>query len=201
MNTKKQTIINKSVELFNKEGVAHVTVRRICDAVCMSPGNFTYHFKNMNVLIQAIHEQMVASMDPFYQSTNKALFESLQNILQNAYQLQMNYAFFFLESGYIEHKYREVAKKHQQLMQKRFKQVNKIVGQLVKANILKQSSNGFSYEALMQSIWLLFPAAIKAEMNNTIVKNHQLAVSLAWNMLLPQLTAKGLRAYQKIYKK
>lgn len=44
-NNLRDKILETSIELFNKNGYAYVTLRDISDALNISPGNLTYHFK------------------------------------------------------------------------------------------------------------------------------------------------------------
>lgn len=57
MNTKDR-ILEKSLELFNNQGVHNVGVRDIARALEMSPGNMSYHFPKKEDVILALMEKM-----------------------------------------------------------------------------------------------------------------------------------------------
>ncbi|AEE51028.1 MAG TPA: TetR/AcrR family transcriptional regulator [Haliscomenobacter sp.] len=57
MNTKDK-ILEKSIELFNNQGVHNVGVRDVARALEMSPGNVSYHFPKKEDLILALMEKM-----------------------------------------------------------------------------------------------------------------------------------------------
>lgn len=57
MNTKDK-ILEKSLELFNNQGVHNVGVRDIARTLEMSPGNMSYHFPKKEDVILALMEKM-----------------------------------------------------------------------------------------------------------------------------------------------
>lgn len=50
MSTLRESILETSIQLFNKNGYAAVTMRDIAGALNISPGNLTYHFKKKTIL-------------------------------------------------------------------------------------------------------------------------------------------------------
>ena len=56
----KDKILEKSLELFNNQGVHNVGVRDIARALEMSPGNMSYHFPKKEDVILALMEKMSA---------------------------------------------------------------------------------------------------------------------------------------------
>lgn len=56
--TTKDRILEKSIELFNNQGVHNVGVRDIARALEMSPGNMSYHFPKKEDVILALMEKM-----------------------------------------------------------------------------------------------------------------------------------------------
>lgn len=54
----KDKILEKSVELFNSQGVNSVGVREIARALEISPGNMSYHFPKKEDIILALMEKM-----------------------------------------------------------------------------------------------------------------------------------------------
>lgn len=54
----KERILEKSIELFNNQGVNNVGVRDVARALEISPGNLSYHFPKKEDLILALMEKM-----------------------------------------------------------------------------------------------------------------------------------------------
>ena len=54
----KDKILDKSLELFNNQGVHNVGVRDVARALEMSPGNMSYHFPKKEDVILALMEKM-----------------------------------------------------------------------------------------------------------------------------------------------
>ena len=56
--SKKQQIIDHAVSLFNQKGYAAVTLFELANELSMSRGNLTYHFKDKEMLLGVIAQQM-----------------------------------------------------------------------------------------------------------------------------------------------
>ena len=55
-------ILQVALRQFNKRGTDRVTVRSIADELGISPGNFHYHFKNTDAIIQELYLQLAGEM-------------------------------------------------------------------------------------------------------------------------------------------
>ena len=55
----KEKILKKSKELFNEQGVAAVSIRQISRNLNISHSNLIYHFKNKNILLSSLHQQIL----------------------------------------------------------------------------------------------------------------------------------------------
>ena len=56
--SKKQHIIDGAIALFNQKGYAAVTLFELAKELNMSRGNLTYHFKDKDILLSTIAQQM-----------------------------------------------------------------------------------------------------------------------------------------------
>ena len=78
--SKKQLIIDKAVSLFNDKGYAAVSLFELANELSMSRGNLTYHFKDKDLLLGVIAQQM---WDQIEQEKSKSRqlpsFENLQS--------------------------------------------------------------------------------------------------------------------------
>ncbi|MEO0732721.1 MAG: TetR/AcrR family transcriptional regulator [Bacteroidota bacterium] len=56
-------ILTASLALLNERGLASVSQRDISEAIGISPGNLTYHFKKKADIIEALYHQLVAKTE------------------------------------------------------------------------------------------------------------------------------------------
>ena len=59
----KERILQKSLELFNNQGVEKVTTSLIAKELGISLGNLHYHFPNRDALIRALIDVFLADME------------------------------------------------------------------------------------------------------------------------------------------
>lgn len=201
MTNTKQRILCTAIELFNKHSMVEVSVRHIADAIPISPGNLTYHFPNLDALLTAIHQQMVASMDQYYTPTGAPSVQALHQLLMAAYTMQSSYRFFFTNLASLSKRYPNIAKQHETIRIKRLAQTTALINSLVERGLLKQEVSLFHYSDLVTTIWLVYPAAIEQQLKKLAKSEFPLPVRLAWNMLTPHLTEKGMNAYNSLMNK
>ncbi len=60
----KNEILETGMRLFRKQGYANVSMRNIADALGMSVGNLTYHFKKKEELIESVIYAQLESFEP-----------------------------------------------------------------------------------------------------------------------------------------
>ncbi|MEL6671036.1 MAG: TetR/AcrR family transcriptional regulator [Bacteroidota bacterium] len=91
-------ILDQARRLFNERGLEKVTVRDICDALEISPGNFTYYFKGKTLVVWELYEQMMleiyalAGAIPLDHSSVRYFLEAHKGI----FFVQEKYRFFYL---------------------------------------------------------------------------------------------------------
>ncbi|MEM6805079.1 MAG: TetR/AcrR family transcriptional regulator [Bacteroidota bacterium] len=112
----KDKILQIALQLFNEQGFRTVTVENICEKLGISKGNFNYHFRKKERLIELLYDSMVAEVNelvsaiPFedakvsyFLQTHKALFH-----------IQAKYRFFFLNFFEILNHYPVIKEKYLQ---------------------------------------------------------------------------------------
>jgi AcrR family transcriptional regulator len=63
MVTTKDRILAEALRQLNQEGIGSVSIRSIAGALEMSAGNLTYHFKNIDAIIQQLYLNLVAEVN------------------------------------------------------------------------------------------------------------------------------------------
>lgn len=93
----KNRILATAIRLFNQDGVNGVSIRNIAQEVGISPGNFSYHFKNKQVLIRYFYhntyQEIHHKIDQVLQQES-GLFR-LNRVLEEIFAFTEKYRFFF----------------------------------------------------------------------------------------------------------
>ena len=63
MSKTKERIKSIAKKLFNEQGIADITMRKIALAAGMSVGNLNYHFKKREEVLEALYFEMVEVFD------------------------------------------------------------------------------------------------------------------------------------------
>jgi len=100
----KKTILNRSLELFNRLGVSEVSIRQIASEMGISHSNLIYHYKTKQDIIEALHEQLLQRAIDLNTPTRseevdfiKSLFESSKN----GFEILYDYRFLMIDLVYI----------------------------------------------------------------------------------------------------
>ena len=59
----KERILEAALRQFNDIGTDQATVRSIAEEVGISHGNLCYHYKNTDVLIEALYDRLVEELE------------------------------------------------------------------------------------------------------------------------------------------
>jgi AcrR family transcriptional regulator len=84
---KKQYIIRESIKIFNERSFDGVTLHELAILLNMSRGNLAYHYKDKDVLLKAIVEEMRNKIENDRNSSRQfPSFENLHNEVQLYYK-------------------------------------------------------------------------------------------------------------------
>jgi AcrR family transcriptional regulator len=88
----KESIINKAIEVFNKNGLEYFGIRALAKELNIKAGNITYHFPTKNHLIAEIANRCTASSTGilnFQQGMNCYVFlQMVHQLFQSQYQFR-----------------------------------------------------------------------------------------------------------------
>ena len=90
-------ILDVSLTLFNERGTANVTTNHIAEALCMSPGNLYYHFRNKAEIVRELFARiMLCWADNYALPQDKALtLKTIDVMAAGNFEIQWRYRFFF----------------------------------------------------------------------------------------------------------
>lgn len=201
MRDTRQEIIRQSVHLFNARGFFKVTIKEIAEAMGISPGNLTYHFKKKENLLEAIQTELLKEAEgiivPRDQELNLAHF---QEMFEKFFEVQQTYRFFFCEIIYLLEEYPEITRAYKETTSARFSDARKLVDYYINTGRLKPESQGRDYDDLVHSLWMVntfwtLGTALAGDFGSGRFADP---IPSLWNMLLPYLTEKGMAEYHSL---
>jgi len=196
INTK-QKIIDCAIKLFTKHGFGAVTLFEIAGELNISRGNLTYHFKDKEVLLGAISEQM---WDKITKERNKSRqlpsFENLHNEVQLYQKIQKQYAFFFNDNHVMKHPL--LKKKFRDMIGKTVHANKAAIAFAIAAGNMKPEPFKGVYHNIALNTWMiaffwLTQKSIRGE------KKSEDAEAIIWSLLIPHFTEKGIKAFKAFF--
>ena len=202
MNTTKQKILLKSLELFNRDGVTNVSLRSIADNLEISIGNLQYHFKKRENIIETLYFQLVDEINNAIYIKNDNLLESFFNISTTTFSILYNYHFFLLDFVFIVRNNKKIKNHYSKLSLQREEQFLKIAdilknNGLFREEILKgEYHHLFKRTEVISNFWFSSILIQADNLSRKAIQDYSLMVSQS---IYPYLTEKGKAQYVIIF--
>lgn len=150
----KKKIIQKAIELFNERGFFDVRMRDISDALEVSVGSLTYHFRSKEALMESIYRYMLKTLEEL--GISGRLFQKKGEELEAA-AVYMGYMqqfrFFFQDTLDIIRTYPEIGRRHRQQVAEEINIIkNLLYMQVGKGALVAEPVPGI-YDTLAEMIW------------------------------------------------
>jgi AcrR family transcriptional regulator len=149
-----QRLLAVSAELFNRYGVEAVSVGQIAEAMKISPGNLTYHFKKKSDLIakhvDAFEHSLQRKVDSFPVISNPKNFSKAYLEL---IELVFGYRFLFIGANYLIQNDLVKTVRYAKLINDTKKRFARQIDRLVSAGYMKPVRPPYSVAMLVDSIW------------------------------------------------
>lgn len=197
----KDKILAVALQLFNRDGIREVTMRKIALELGMSHGNLNYHFKTKGELISTLYFQLVAQMDQ--EMKQVTVQQPILSLMYKSSLLQMSILYeyrFILRDFYKVLEADEQLKTHYvQLQEVRKQQYLLLFNNLVLEGLIRKEELENEYERLYQRMnilgdnWVNASELFYSERSNVVVYYHQ----LLFELIYPYLTEKGKREYRE----
>jgi AcrR family transcriptional regulator len=205
--TTKQRILNTSLQLFNQQGIDMVTVRHIAKELGMSHGNLCYHFPNTDIIIEKLYEQLIEELNEvlanptLLQALNLKMFYDLTSfIFEKLYKykfLMQDFVSIMRRNPNLKQKHRDLVSSRRMLFQMGIEAAIQV--ELFKTDIIEgQYENYFEQLFIISDFWLS-----SAEILYEGTEENKLGkyINIAFTLIVPYLTEKGLTEYQEILTK
>lgn len=202
----KEKILHTARDLFNEKGLESTSAKNIAATLKISDGNLRYHFRTKEDLVYALYMQLV---EAFNQQLMQ--FEAQKFTLKQVYQsltfvYSRLYAYRFLMADFVAimRKYPKIQEHYRSLTQTRKQQFAQFTEVLTQEGIFKNDIPASQYAHMTEQLSLLSDAWIgHAEVLYEGDEQQKLKhyIMLAFSMLVPYLTTKGMYEYIDIVSK
>ncbi len=199
MSSTRIKIVESSILLFNKKGLANVRLQDIAEYNNISPGNLTYHFKTKKDLMEYIIYYMIRKLVEIEATQRESLKQmSLYNILRNNLVFLFNYRFFFrdiLEIINLVPNAKSV-----------FKDVNKLnekfsieyINISIKNGYMKKEAFDGQYKTFAKNNWAIVSSSLTTwEVLDDSKNKYRKIFDEIMGHFYPYLTKKGVDRYNK----
>lgn len=153
-NATKEKIITSAIDLFNRKGVADVTLRDIADKAGISIGNLAYHFKNKDAIILELYRQMEEERNALLSKVQFIpSFENIHEQVVSILELSLKYKFFYVSTLYIVRSYPFIAKLHREYINSHIAYIKAMLDYSVGVGNLHPETVPGYYQRLSEVVW------------------------------------------------
>jgi hypothetical protein len=197
-----EKIRNQALILFNDKGVDQVSSLEISQALKISYGNLTYHYKKKDDIVLALYSQMQQELNTAINRLVQCIFEETfyLKLVNEIFEIIWDYRFIYLNINSLMNQFEFIAESEKSYSATRIKILNRAKKYLIQEGYLKPEANN-NYESLIQNLNMILYGWItdaKLFYEGDEAKKIEVYVSLFYNVALTHITEKGRKRYQKI---
>ncbi len=192
MKTKDKILI-AGKKLFNLNGFGATTLYQIAQEIGISRGNLTYYFKNKEVFLEEIVQEMWAKYKAKMSETQYPSWENTNNATKAFHELQEAYSFIFFDKQVME--YPPVKKQIERIYADDLKRQMSIISFSIQIGNMREEIIPGTYYNLCRSLWMLSFFWLMSDIYQDIRKETSWD-KIAWSLILPHFTEKGLIAFK-----
>jgi AcrR family transcriptional regulator len=184
----RQEILQKAKELFNESGYNNVSTRDISEALGISKGNLTYHFKKKEDIMEAI------LLEPSYTSPPKApttLIE-MDAFFLNIQQTVHENAFYFWHHAQLAQLSPKIQELQHNVYRSNVEKFKQALQTLYDNGIIRQEIFSNEYSHIIDTILLSMIYWIPFCRLKQVKSSDGTFQQQAWSILYPLLTNKGI---------
>ncbi len=150
----RETILQTSLDLFNRHGFSSVSLRQIAAAIGISHGNLCYHFKNKEKILLALFQGLARHMEATYEVKDSGL-TTLRAILSGFSRCHLEYRFFFLDITGLLERHPLLKKSFLKIQKARLEQIRGLCSGLVALGSLVSEPLPGLYDRLVECAWFV----------------------------------------------
>lgn len=192
--TTKNVILEKAIELFNKNGYTNVSMRNIADAADKSVGNITYHYKKKTDLICAIVNLQYEDLKSLELNSDVDI-RGFNEQLKLMISFQKKYYFYFSNMIELRKSYHEIMDFQHKVKKEFILYFTEVIKNFEARGIFRVFTNKGLYEYLAKGIVLIMMSWVQqSELEDS--EMHEELFSIVWSILYSNLSEKGLCLFQ-----
>lgn len=197
-----QTLIDKSLIVFNEHGYHHTDMDLLMERLQIRPSDFKKEFTDFEDLITKIFYSLCTESDAASAEIDKTStsLELLYSSISTSFQIQFKYRFFFIDLGSIINNHEPIKDRYFELISLRKAQLIHLFTLLHQEKVFVGENFTGSYENLANQMIMLsdyWPTHNQIIFGKEIF-HYQYYSKLVFAMVLPFLTKQGLKSYKKI---
>lgn len=131
----KDRILIKSLEMFNRLGVASTSTNHIAKELGISPGNLYFHYENKEEIVRELFAKMCTDTYLVWEINRSAVKPNLEALLLANFDVYWRYRFFHREMYHL--------RRHDQKLSLLWKKHLKKVNRIMKATYLSWVKHGW----------------------------------------------------------
>lgn len=194
-----ERIIEAAVRLFNADGITRVSLRGIAEEIGISHGNLAYHYANKGEILDEIYSRMAREMDDAVYPSSDVSLRHYHALLRRISAFHDRYRFFYLDMLEIARQYPRVIRRYRKTIALRFEQYDRMMSHLVANGLVRPEPVPGLYRSLFHSIWVM--STFWLQHKRILGEGHPVIgdaddIRHVWEIMMPHLTAKGLRAFR-----
>lgn len=154
MNKTKQKILNKALEIYNRDGVSNVSIRQLSKDVGMSHSNLIYHFSTQEEIILGLHELLLQKAIELNNGLvqNESPLKSLYSTTITGFTIVYDFRFFFHELQYICKTFPKVKEVLRQVEKVRYMMYKKAIGDMIASDLIRSEEFDGEFDDLIVRI-------------------------------------------------
>lgn len=187
----KNKILRTELKLFNSKGTNKVSTNQIAEAAAISKGNLHYHYRNKEMIIQQIFDDMVKDVALGDQGNEPATLTRLQEELELLLLRQWKYRFFHRERLSLLQMDPVLKKKYQAYKTQRWTAIESFMYGMEDRGLLKPSANRKTIPALIKTCWIIYDYWLSfLDVNEVAVNKENIreGVELIFQVIRPHLS-------------
>ena len=197
-----EKITRNALMLFNEKGVDQVSSLEISQALNISYGNLTYHYKKKDDIVLALYTQMQDELNTAINHLVQRIFEETfyLKLVNEIFEIIWDYRFIYLNINSLMNQFTFICESEKSYSATRIKILNRAKKYLIQEGYLKEEVNN-NYESLIQNLnMILYGWITDAKLFHEGDESQKIEVyvSLFYNVALTHVTEKGLKRYQQI---
>ena len=199
---KKEQIVAKAVSLFNERGVGKVSIRDIAGELSMSSGNFAYHFKNKEALIEYFYARMYDEVEIETQLRDEEGFSAFNEILRQITEFMNRYSFFYTDIVDIFRSCPGIQNNYANNYEGRKSIYKGILKHFIDRSLIVLPANEDStLDEVTHTIWFtltFWQSQKKILPANSVQVQPSYVIKQIWRILMPYMTDVGLAEYDQL---